>query len=175
MEVLTHSILLYAEKSRHCQEKPVMESVEETKSDCDKHTKQGPLDEKSDCSLAILKGAIHTMQCEVQNVDGEAFVVEESANGSCCSSDLNGPKLTRAFLDHGDDSLEEQVQYKDACLDFQNSHVDVNTIDSEPLSENKEEELSISASKWPEQGESLALWVKVWFLLYVFNVLHWRT
>ncbi|CAO2828294.1 unnamed protein product [Amaranthus hypochondriacus] len=160
MEVLTHSILLYAEKPRHCQEKSVMESVQETKSDCDEHTKQGPLDEKSDCSLPILKGAIHTMQCDVQNVDGEAFIVEESANGSCCSSDLNGPKLTGAFLDHGDDSLEEQVQYKDACLDFQNSHVDVNTIDSEPLSENKEEEFSISASKWPEQGESLALWVK---------------
>ncbi|KMT08530.1 hypothetical protein BVRB_6g138130 isoform A [Beta vulgaris subsp. vulgaris] len=119
------------------------------------------VEKKADHFLPSLKGAIDTMECDGLELDGEAITFEESSNGSShCGSDLNDQKLSGAVLDYDDDNLEEQVLCKEACLDFQNSHVDVNTIDCEPLSENKDEELSISVSKWPEQDESLALWVK---------------
>lgn len=162
MEVLTCSALLYAEKSCHPQEKSVMEFVQDAESNCAKHGEQIPLEEKKvDQFLPNLKMAIDTMQCNGQEPNGEALTLEESSNEfSHSGSDLNDHKLSGAVLDRDDENLEEQVQSKEACLDFQNSHVDVNTIDSEPLSENKEEEPSISASKWPEQDESLALWVK---------------
>ncbi|XP_021864963.2 histone-lysine N-methyltransferase SUVR5 isoform X2 [Spinacia oleracea] len=138
-----------------------MENVQDAESNSAQHGEHIPLEEKKDNFLPSFKVAIDMMQCDGQDPDGEALTLEESSDGSSHrGSDLNGQKLSGAVLDRDDDNLEEQVQLKEAYLDFQNSHVDVNTIDSEPLSENKEEESLISASKWPEQDESLALWVK---------------
>ncbi|XP_074294329.1 histone-lysine N-methyltransferase SUVR5 isoform X1 [Silene latifolia] len=76
---------------------------------------------------------------------------------SCVVNDDS--KKCSNLCDH-EDNRDEENQYEEACLDFQNSHVDVNTIESDSLCDNKDEELSISASKWPEHDEALALWVK---------------
>ncbi|XP_074309121.1 histone-lysine N-methyltransferase SUVR5-like isoform X2 [Silene latifolia] len=91
-------------------------------------------DKKVDPSLASVKAVMEPMQGENSQKAGE-------------------------ICDH-ENSLEEQNQFKEACLDFHNSHVDVHTIDSEQLGDNKDEELSTSASNWPEHDEALALWVK---------------
>ncbi|XP_021718538.1 histone-lysine N-methyltransferase SUVR5-like isoform X1 [Chenopodium quinoa] len=162
MEVLKCPALLYAENSCHSQEKSVMEFVQDSESNSVKHAEQISVEEKEvDHFLPSLKVAIGTMQCDGQDQDGEALMLEERSNGSSHSgSDLLSQNLSGVVLDHDDDNLEEQVQYKETYLDFQNSHVDVNTIESEPHSENKEDESLISATRWPEQDESLALWVK---------------
>lgn len=147
-----------------------MDFVQDADSNCVKHAKETSLEEKkADHFLTSLKVATDTMQCDSEEPCGEDLTVEESSNESfqrgLCSNDQ---KLPGNVFDQDDDNLE-QVQYKEACLDFQNSYVDVNTIDSEPVSENKEE-LSVSTSKWPEQDDSLALWVKVCFVSQVLHV-----
>ncbi|KAL2905681.1 Histone-lysine N-methyltransferase SUVR5 [Bienertia sinuspersici] len=160
MEILTCSTLNYAKKSYHSQDNSVMEFVKDAESNCNNPAKQIPLEvKKVNHFLPSLKVAIDKMQCDSQEPCGDVTFEECSNESSREGSGSKCQKLSGDVIDHDDDNVEEHAQCKEACLDFQSSHVDVCTIDSEQLSENKEE-LSISTSKWPEQDESLALWVK---------------
>ena len=165
MEVLTCSTVQYAENSCHPQKNSIMEIVHDGETNCSEYADQAAREEsKGDGFVPNMEVAVDGIEQDEQELDGEALTLEGSCNRSShCDFDVNGQKLPDGVADQEDDTLDEH--YKEACLDFQNSHVVVNTIDSEPLRESKDEDLSpTSASEWPEHDESLPLWVKVRFL-----------
>ena len=136
MELVACSTVLYGENSHRSQEKSLK-------------------DNEVDHIMANVEDILEPTLCDVQLI-------------SDCNPSWDVGENGGNFGDVCDDevSLEEPHERLEACLDFHTSHVDVNTIDdSEPLSDNRDAELSTSASKWPEDDEALSLWVKVCILL----------
>ncbi|KAK9749926.1 hypothetical protein RND81_02G160000 [Saponaria officinalis] len=162
MELVGCSNILYGEKSRHAQQKSVIEYMDYVESNGSENTKLvSPPDKNVGHVLTNVKVVMGPTQCNFQEKGREPSILEAQQSSNCslsCEIGENGRKSGNNY-DH-EDSLEEQRQCREACLDFQTSHVDVNTIDSETLYDNKDAELSISASKWPEHDEALPLWVK---------------
>lgn len=160
MEVLTCSTVQYAENSCHPQKNSIMKIVHDGETNCGECAEQAAREEsKGDDFVPNMEVPVDGIEHDEQELDGEAHTLEGSCNRpSHCDFDVNGQKLSDGLVDQEEETLDEH--YKEACLDFQNSYVVVNTIDSEPLCESKEEDSSASASNWPEHDESLPLWVK---------------
>ena len=164
MEVLTCSTVQYAENSCNPQKNSIMEILHNGETNCGECAEQAAREEsKGDDFVPNMEIAVDGIEQDEQDLDGEAHTLEGSCNRPSHSDfDVNGQKLSDGLVDQEEETLDEH--YKEACLDFQNSYVVVNTIDSEPLCESKEEDSSASASNWPKHDESLPLWVKVWLL-----------
>ncbi len=150
MELVACSTILYGEKPCHSQEKSVMEYMDYPQSNgAENDELMSPEEEIVDHVFANVNIILEPTECDV-NENGQT-------SGDICNNE---------------DSIEEQYQCQEACLNFQTSHVDVNTIESEPLYDNKDTEVSTSASNWREHDEALPLWVKVCIMLVVSSLLN---
>ncbi|KAL9241774.1 hypothetical protein vseg_015840 [Gypsophila vaccaria] len=162
MELVGCSNVLYGEKSCHSQENSVTEYMDYSVSNGAENTKMvSPQDNNVSHVITNVKLVTGPTQCNVLETAGEPLMLEVAQSSNCNPSyevGENGQKYGDIY--DRECSLEEQRQCQEACLDFQTSHVDVDTIDSETPCDNKDAELSISASKWPEHDEALPLWVK---------------
>ncbi|GAB4848903.1 hypothetical protein Ancab_003715 [Ancistrocladus abbreviatus] len=162
MEVLACSSLHCAEESDRPQENSLTDFVSNRKSNRHEHAGQGQLlDKKMDHSLLNLEVSEERIKCDtVRSVD-VLCSPEGCDNGSLgCDLDVHSQNLSRDFPDFGDDKVDAEAHYEEPSGCFESSNVIVDTIESEVLCENKDEESSPLESKWPEKDESLALWVK---------------
>ncbi|XWS45352.1 hypothetical protein CRYUN_Cryun15aG0129500 [Craigia yunnanensis] len=98
---------------------------------------------------------------EGQGTRDELPISEEHHSGSSyydCQAE--GQRLSFGSHDYEDGDSNAQNCCTGPCLVSENSHLIVDTIESESPSNNREGELSLSEPKWLERDESVALWVK---------------
>lgn len=94
--------------------------------------------------------------------DGLPISEEHQSGSSYYDYQAEGKRLSCGSHDYEDDDSNAQT----CCTgpSSENSHIIVDTIESESPSNNREGGLSLSEPKWLECDESVALWVKVAFL-----------
>ncbi|OMP11353.1 hypothetical protein CCACVL1_00567 [Corchorus capsularis] len=162
MEVLPCSGVQYVADSDCAQQSSGTSLIFDRESNCSENRKQGQVaDCRMDELLIGVEGNSAERQGEGQGTRDELTNSEEHHSGS---SYYNG-QAEGGSHDYEDDDSNAQNCYTGPYLASENSHLLIDTIECELPSDNREEGLSISEPKWLACDESVALWVKVTFLL----------
>ena len=166
MEVLSCSGVQYVGESDCPQQSSGTTFIFDGESDCVERGQQVQLaDDKMDKLVLNAEGCQKEKQGE-----GERRVNELPADGHCGGAlyfdyAVGDQKQPCNSLYFEDDNLNLQNGCTEPCLASDSSHLIVDTIESEVLSNIGEEGLSVSEPKWLEQDEAVPLWVKVLMLL----------
>ncbi|XVE82696.1 hypothetical protein DITRI_Ditri16bG0026600 [Diplodiscus trichospermus] len=163
MEVLPCSGVQYVADSDSAQlSSGTTFTYEGEESNCLEHRKQVQVaDGRMDNLLLSTERNLEGRQDEGQGRRDELPISEEHHSGSSyydCQAE--GQRLSCGSHDYEDDDSNAQNCCTGPYLASENSHLIVDTIESESPSNNKEGELSFSEPKWLECDESVALWVK---------------
>lgn len=165
MEVLSCSGVQYVGESDCPQQSSGTTFIFDGESNCVEHEQVQLADDKMDKLVLNAEGS----QKENQG-DGEGRVDELPTEGHCGGAlyfdcEVEDQKQPCNSPCHEDENLNVQNGCTEPCLASDSSHLIVDTIESEALSNIGEEEFSVSEPKWLEQDETVALWVKVLMLL----------
>ncbi|TYH29058.1 hypothetical protein ES288_A02G194200v1 [Gossypium darwinii] len=162
MEVLPCSGVQYVADSDCAQPSPEATFTYDRESNCLEQKKQVQVaDSRMDGLLLTNEGNQEGRQDEGQGTRVELPISEDHHSGSSyydCQAE--GQRLSCGSHDDEYDDLNAQNCCTGPYLTSENSHVLVNTIESESPINNREGELSLSEPKWLEHDESVALWVK---------------
>ncbi|KAK8717532.1 hypothetical protein V6N13_044795 [Hibiscus sabdariffa] len=159
MEVVPCSGVQYVVDSDCAQ--PSLGTTFEGESNCSEHRKQvQELDGRMDDLLPNVDGNPAGRQDAHQGTRDEFPFSEDHHSGSSDNDcHVEGQRLSCESHGYEDDSNAQNC-CAGPDLASENSHLIVDTIESESPSNNGEAELSLSDSKWLECDESVALWVK---------------
>ncbi|XP_022741759.1 histone-lysine N-methyltransferase SUVR5-like isoform X2 [Durio zibethinus] len=162
MEVLPCSGIRYVADSDCAQPSLGTTSTFDGESNCMEHRKQVKVAEgRMDDLLLSVEGNPARRQDEGQGTRDELPISEEHHSGSSYyDCQVEGQRLSCGSHDYEDDDSNAQNCCTGPYLASENSHLIVDTIESESPSNNGEGELSLSDPKWLECDESVALWVK---------------
>ena len=173
MEVLPCSGVEYVADSDCAQPSSGTTFTYDRESNCLEHRKKVQVaDGRMDDLLLSVEGNPAGRLDEGQGTRDELPISEEHHSGlSYYDCQAEGQRLSCESHDYEDDDLNAQ----NCCtgpLASENSNLIVDTIESELPSNNREGELSLSEPKWLERDESVALWVKVAFLVLALILLN---
>lgn len=170
MEVLPCSGVQYVRESECPQESTEANFIYDGESNCIEHGQQVHLaDAKRDKSLLNAEGCQKAKQGKGE-VEGKVHELPTSGHSTGAfyfDCEVEDQKQSCNSLYFGDDSLNVQNGCTEPCFVSNNSHLIVDTIESEVLSNDGEAELSVSEPKWLELDQTVALWVKVLMLFSV--------
>ncbi|XWS41995.1 hypothetical protein CRYUN_Cryun17cG0130300 [Craigia yunnanensis] len=160
MEVLPCSGVQYVADSDCAQQSSGM--TYDRESNCLEHRKKVQVaDGRMDDLLLSVEGNSAERQDGGQGTRDELPISEEHHSGSSyydCQAE--GQRLSCGSHDYEVDDSNGQNCCTGPYLASENSHLTVDSIESESPSNNREGELSLSEPKWLERDESVALWVK---------------
>ena len=169
MEVLPCSGVQYVADSDCAQPSSEATFTYDGESNCLEHRKQVQVaDGRMDDLLLSVEGNLAGRQDEGQGTRDELPISEEHHSGSSyydCQAE--GQRLSCGSHDYEDDDSNAHNCCTGPYLASENSHLIVDPIESESPSNNKERELPLSDPKWLERDQSVALWVKVAFLVLI--------
>ncbi|XP_022775257.1 histone-lysine N-methyltransferase SUVR5-like isoform X2 [Durio zibethinus] len=162
MEVLPCSGVQYVADSDCAQQSSGTSFTYDVESNCLEHRKSVKVaDGRMDDLLLTAEGNPAERQDGGQGTRDELPISEEHHSGSSCyDCQTEGQRLSCGSHDYEDDDSNTQNCCTGHYLASENSHLIVDTIESESPSNNREGELSLSEPKWLERDESVALWVK---------------
>ena len=167
MEVLPCSGVQYVADSDCAQQSSGTTFTYEGESNCLEHRKKVQVaDSRMDDLLLSVEGNPAERQDGGQGTRDELPISEEHHSGSSyydCQAE--GQRLSCGSHDYEDDDSNAQNCCTGPYLASENAHLIVDSIESESPSNNREGELSLSEPKWLECDESVALWVKVAYLV----------
>ena len=142
--------------------------VYDGESNCLEHEKKV---QAADDILPNVEGPQLGRQVEVQEAADELHTSEGCQNGASVIDcrQLEGQKSSTGSQDFDDDDINAQ-NYSEPCVTSDNSHMIVDSRESALPNNSREGESSLSESAWLESDESVALWVKVTFVSFTFNI-----
>lgn len=166
MEVLPCSGVQYVADSDCAQPSSGTTIIYDGESNCLEHRKQVQVvDGRVNDLLPSMEGNPAGRQGEGQGRRDELPISAEPHSGSSYYDfQAECQRLSCGSHDYEDNDSNAP----NCCTGYlasENSHLIVETIESESPSNNREGELSLSEPKWLEHDESVALWVKVAFLI----------
>ncbi|KAK9285293.1 hypothetical protein L1049_024484 [Liquidambar formosana] len=165
MEVLPCSGVQYVGETDCPQQSSGTSFIYDGESNCPEHGKHVHVADGRVDELVI---NVEGTQIERQG-EGHGMLNELPTSDGLCSGasyldcQLEGQNLYSISPNFEDDDLTARnhcTEHNESLLASENSHLIVNTIESELPSNNREGESSLSEPKWLEQDESVALWVK---------------
>ncbi|XP_022751346.1 histone-lysine N-methyltransferase SUVR5-like isoform X2 [Durio zibethinus] len=162
MEVLPYSGVQYVADSDCAQPSSGTTFTYDGESNCLEHRKQVQVtDGRMNDLLLSMEGIQAGRQDDGQGTRDELPISEEHHSGSSyydCQAE--GLRLSCGSHDYEDDDSNAQNYCTGPHLACENSHLIVDTIESESPSSKREGELSLSEPNWLERDVSVALWVK---------------
>lgn len=159
MEVIPCSGVQYVGEADCTQQSTGSSFVYDGDSKCYEHEKQvQTADGKMDNLLLNTQALPEERQGEKEVTGHELY---NSGGNQCGASDCDDQVERRRSSPHSHNFEEDEVNMQcDSSMPCLSSHLVVDTIESESLSNNREGELSLTEPSWLRSDEPVALWVK---------------
>ncbi|XP_057980671.1 histone-lysine N-methyltransferase SUVR5 [Malania oleifera] len=162
MEVLPCSGIKYVGDSDCPQQGPAAAFIYDGEPNCLEPQKPALVaDGEFDGILLNAERPVEEMIGEDQAMFNEVPTSEGHCSGaSYFECEVEGQNLSCDSHDFEDENLDVQNHCMGACVASENSHLILETIEGELPSNNGDGESFLSETRWPEEDESVAVWVK---------------